>query len=237
MSLRSSGAWRSKILRRDRGRRARWPRLMRATSRSRAGPRCGDRRGSCLAVGDLGVERAPARAVLGRFGNEDDRRRVLDVAVHRALRRVIEEGRHLVELALRERVELVVVAHRAAGRQAEPDLRGGLGAIARVQDQVLLGDHPPFAGGDVAAVEAGADQLIERAIGQQVAGELLDRELIERHVPVESIDHPIAIRPVLAIVVEVDAVGVGVSSVIQPVAAAMLSPLPATKQLGSTSRS
>ena len=33
-----------------------------------------------------------------------------------------------------------------------------------------------FVGRDVAAVEAGGDLLIQRAVGQQVAGELLDRE-------------------------------------------------------------
>ena len=107
----------------------------------------------------------------------------------------------------------------------EPDLRRRLGAIAGVEHEVFFVDHAPFVGGDVAAIEARGDVLIERAIGQQVAGELLDRELVERHVAVEGVDDPIAIGPDLAIVVEVDAVRVGVAGRVEPVAAAMLAPV------------
>ena len=80
------------------------------------------------------------------------------------LRRVVEERRQRVELLLRDRVELVVVADRAAGGQAEPDLRDGLGAVAGVEDEVLLGDRAALVGRDVAAVEAGGDLLVERAV-------------------------------------------------------------------------
>ena len=78
---------------------------------------------------------------------------------------------------MRERIELVIVADGAAGRQAQPDLRRRLGAVARVEHQVLFGDRAAFVGRDVAAIEAGGDLLVERAVGQQVAGQLLDREL------------------------------------------------------------
>ena len=44
-----------------------------------------------------------------------DRRRVLHVAVHRLLRRVVEKRRERIELALRQRIELVIVTHSAAG--------------------------------------------------------------------------------------------------------------------------
>ena len=144
------------------------------------------------------------------------------------LRRVVEERRQLVELALRERVELVIVAHRAAGRQAHPHLRRRLRAVARVEHGVLFVDRAAFAGRDVAAVEAGADLLLERRVRQQVAGQVFDRELIERHVRVERLDHPIAVRPHLAEVVDVDAVRVGVAGRVEPVPAAMLAPLAAT---------
>src|SRR5205814_4635528 len=115
---------------------------------------------------------------------------------------------HLIELALRERVELVIVTDRAVGGQAKPDRRHRLGTIARVEDEILLRNDAAFIRGDVAAVEAGRYLLIKRAAGQQVAGELIDGELVERLVLVEGANHPIAIGPNLTIVVKVDAVGV-----------------------------
>ena len=94
-----------------------------------------------------------------------------------------------------------------------------------------------FVGRDVAAVEAGGDLLVERGVGQQVAGELLDGELVERHVPVEGLDDPVAIGPHLAVVVEVDAVRVGVAGGVEPVAAAVLAPVLARRASGrQTSR-
>ena len=136
-----------------------------------------------------------------------------------------------IELALAERVEFVVVAHRAARRQAEPDLRRRLRAVARVQHQVFFGDGAALVGRDVAAIEAGGHLLVERAIGQQVAGQLLDRELIEGHVSIEGSDHPVAIRPHLAVVVEMNAVRVGVASGVEPVAAPVLAPVGRFQQL------
>ena len=81
---------------------------------------------------------------------------------------------------------------------------------------------PAFVGRDVAAMEAGGDLLVERRIGQQVAGQLLDGELVERQIAVEGLDHPVAIGPDLAVVVDVDAVRVAVAGRVQPVARAML---------------
>ena len=53
-------------------------------------------------------------------------------------------------------------------------------------------------------------------IGQQVAGELLDDEPVERLVGVEGVDDPVAVGPGLAIVVEVQAVGVAVAGGVEP---------------------
>ena len=83
------------------------------------------------------------------------------------LRRVVEERGQLIELSLADRIELVIVADGTAGRQAEPDLRRRLGAIARVEHQVLFVDRAAFVGGDVAAVEARGDLLVERALGSR----------------------------------------------------------------------
>ena len=53
-------------------------------------------------------------------------------------------------------------------------------------------------------------------VGQQVAGELLDRELVERHVAVEGVDHPVAPPPHVALAVGLVAVGVGIAGRVEP---------------------
>ena len=119
----------------------------------------------------------------------------------------------------------MVVADGAAGGHAEEELAEGFGAVAGVEDFVFLVDDAAFVGGDVAAAEAGGDLLLQRGVGEQVAGELLDDELVERHVVVEGADDPVAVGPDFAVVVEMDAVGVGVAGGVEPVAAAMLAPV------------
>ena len=131
----------------------------------------------------------------------------------------------------------MIVADGTAGRQPHPDRRRGLGAITGVENEVFLRDRAPLAGRDIAAVEAAGDPIVENllgrrglaVVGHQIAGQLQDRELVERHVAVECIHHPLPVGPDLAVVVDVDAVGVAVPGIVEPVAAAVLAPLEARK--------
>jgi hypothetical protein len=68
----------------------------------------------------------------------------------------------------------------------------------------------------------GGHELVERAVRQHVAGDLLGGELVPRHVVLERADHPVAVRPDGAVVVDVDAMGVGIARGIQPVAGEVL---------------
>ena len=54
------------------------------------------------------------------------------------------------------------------------------------------------------------------ALGEHVAGDLLDGELAERQVPIEGVDDPVAVHPGGAAAVLLVAVGVGVSREVQP---------------------
>ena len=163
--------------------------------------------------------------MVARVRHLNDRRRVGDVPVHRGLRRVVEERGHTVKFALRDRVELVVVADGATGGQAHPHLVRRLGPVPRVQHEIFLGNRAAFVRRDVATVEPRRDFLIDGRVRQQVARQLLDRELIEFHVGIEGINHPVAVRPHLAGVVEVDAVRVRIARRIEPVTPAVFAPM------------
>ena len=104
----------------------------------------------------------------------------------------------------------------AADGQPQEDGAVGVDLVHDVADVDLLLDRPSLARRDVAAVVARGDELVERGIGQQVAGKLLDDELVERLVGVERLDHPVAIGPDLAIVVQVQAMGVAVAGGVEP---------------------
>ena len=54
------------------------------------------------------------------------------------------------------------------------------------------------------------------AFGQQVAGDLLDDELVVGQVAVEGVDDPVAVEPDLARLVLLVAVGVGVAGRVEP---------------------
>ena len=197
-----------------------------------AGPRGLLLRGNLLlGVRDAAFERIPKLAVVGRARHEDHRRRVLHVAIQGRLRRVVEERRQAIKLLLRQRIELVIMADRTAGRQAHPYARRGFGAVAGVEHAVFFVNRAAFASGDVAAIEARSDPLFVRRLRQQVAGQLLDGELIEGHIAVVSVDHPIAIGPDFAVGVDMDAVGVCIARGVQPVARSMFAPVRRCQQL------
>ena len=109
------------------------------------------------------------------------------------------------------------MADGTAPGQSHPGLQGRGGAVDGIAEEKLGIDRAPFTGGHVAPVEAGRDELFARGIGQLVAGELFDGELVERQVAIESPHHPVAVSPHLPQVVEMQAVGVGIAGDVEPV--------------------
>ena len=174
-----------------------------------------------VTLGDFAREGVPARTV--GVGREVEHRAlaVLHVAIESALGGVPEEGGHRVEVLLRERVEFMVVALGAVGGQAEIDPAHRLHAVGGVVGEVLFDDGAAFIGRGVAALEAGGDALVFGRVGEQVAGEVLERKLVEGLIAVERLHDPVAVRPHLAIGVEVQAVRVGVAGGVEPVAGAV----------------
>ena len=164
---------------------------------------------------DLGVE-IVEQLLLCRRRQQDRRRCVSTPAVEPLLGHVIEERKELIELLVADRIELVRVATRAGHGQAHERRRRRLDAVHDVLDLVLVGDRAAFEIDHVVAVESGRHLLIASRIREQIAGELLDHELVERQIPVERPDHPVAPRPHAAIAVDVVAVRVGIPGGVEP---------------------
>ena len=112
----------------------------------------------------------------------------------------------------------MVVADRAAGGQSHPHAHGGVGTVDGVAEEEFVVDRAALAGGDVATVEAAGDALLTGGVRLQVAGELPGGEDVEGQVVVEGLHDPVAVGPHAALVVEVQAVRVGVAGGVEPAA-------------------
>ena len=111
----------------------------------------------------------------------------------------------------------MVVAARAADRQAQKGRSGRADAVNHGLDAVLLVVDAAFLIDHRVAVKAGGDQLLLRRVGQKIAGDLLDDEAVERHAAIQGVDHPIAVAPDRAVAVDGIAVRVGVARDVEPV--------------------
>ena len=167
--------------------------------------------------GDFSVEVLEGLFLFGRRQLQH-RRGQQDVAIHGRVGRAVEERVERVEFLGRHRVELMVVADRAAGGQAHPDAHGGVRAVDRVAEEELVVDGAAFARRDIAAIEPAGDALFAGGIGLEVAGELPGGEDVEGQVVVEGLHDPVAVGPHAALVVEVQAVRVGVAGGVEPAA-------------------
>jgi hypothetical protein len=127
-----------------------------------------------------------------------------------------EKGFHLIKVLGRKRIVLVVVAFAAAHGRAEPRPRQGADAVGGVFGQVFLGLRAAFAGFHIEAVVAAGDFLFGGGMGQKVARDLLDGELVEGLVGVERVNHIITIRKIALDLVAVIAHRVGEPHRVQP---------------------
>ena len=110
----------------------------------------------------------------------------------------------------------MVVAAGTPERQAQP--RGGCGtdAVDHVFRLIFLGNSATLKIDHVITIEPGGDLLVDGGVGQEVSSQLLDGELVVRHVLVVGVDQPVSPVPHLAQAVNVVAVGVGVTRDVEP---------------------
>ena len=110
----------------------------------------------------------------------------------------------------------MIVALRALDGRAEPHRAECVHAIEDLVHAVLLGVGAGLDVAGRAAVEASRDALLFGCARKQVACELLDGELIERHVRIQRADDPIAIRPKFAQVIALKTMRVRIARDIEP---------------------
>ena len=110
---------------------------------------------------------------------------------------------------------MVVAAGALEGQRHE----GRADGVDTIRDPVLaefLGHRAALVGLAVDAVEGGGKFLLAGGIGQKVARELMDDELIKRQVSVERADHPVAIGPGFDIDIRLISERIGVARHIKP---------------------
>ena len=76
----------------------------------------------------------------------------------------------------------MVVALSTLHGQTHPHGRRGLDAVDDVFDAILFVNCSTLVGGAVVAIEASGNELTRSSIGNQVARQLIDGELVKGHV-------------------------------------------------------
>lgn len=130
---------------------------------------------------------------------------------------LIKEGEEAIVVALGEGIELVIVTAAAVESEAEPSGSGGFSHIHGIIDAIFFGDGAAFAVDGVIAEEGGGEFLFGGGVGEEIAGELPEGELVVGKIFVESFDHPIAPRPAGPISVVFVAIAIGVAGDFHPV--------------------
>src|ERR1035441_4127533 len=106
-----------------------------------------------------------------------------------------EERAESIEIALLDGIKFMVVTLSATDGLAEPHGAHGAHTIGQHTGFVVFRLRAAFLRREDKPIERGGDFLFRRAVGQQVAGQLLARELVEGLVLVECLDYVVAIGP------------------------------------------
>ena len=98
---------------------------------------------------------------------------------------LVEEGEEAVVIALRDGVELVIVAACALQRKSERGHAQRAYSVHDILDAVFLVDDAALGVDDVVAAEARGDFLLQRRLRQQIARELLGEKTVVGQVGIE----------------------------------------------------
>ena len=133
---------------------------------------------------------------------------------------VIEVSKKLVILLLRELIILVIVAARTTYGETQPDGAQRFHSIHHGGHAPLFLIRAAFGVGEGLPVERSGQPLQAGGVGQEIAGELFDGELVKWQVGIDGVDHPIAVAPgVHARAILFIAVTVRIAGFVQPMTA------------------
>src|SRR5580658_10651351 len=128
----------------------------------------------------------------------------------------VEKCRKAVVIALRQRIELMVVAPRALKRQSERRVTKSIDTVGDIFRAPLRLDASALGGLAVEPVEGRGQPLVARGICKEIARQLFRQKFVVRKIAVEGIDNPVAIRPGRAERVVLITVTIGVSHGVEP---------------------
>ena len=166
--------------------------------------------------GDFAVQSCNLLRLIRRRHRDDGCGIFFAHAVFPLLGHVVEKRIHRVKIALRDGIVFVVVALRAADCEAEPRHARRGDAIHHVEVQVFRLDDSALVARHHVTMKARRDFLLDERIRNQIARELLGREITERLVVVESLHHPVAPHPHIAQRIVVIAARICVTREVEP---------------------
>jgi len=168
--------------------------------------------------GESGLEVFPGCDVRGEGGFVTGRGLVGLAHFRIGLVAVVQVGEELVILGVGDLIILVRVATGAGESEPHPDRAHRLDAIHHRGDAPLLFINPAFGVCQGLTVEGGRENLIGRRVLDEIAGKLLNRELVEGHVGIDRVDDPVTIAPRIGpMVVFFKTVAVGIAGAVEPV--------------------
>ena len=132
--------------------------------------------------------RVQARLLVRLLGGRRGEARPIVAAV--GVRGLIEDVEELVVLLVADGVVLVAVALGAARGDAHPDLHGRVDPVLHGEHAELLVVGAPLGVRHRVPVERGGETGLHGRVGEQVARQLLHRELVEGEVPVVGARSP-----------------------------------------------
>ena len=130
----------------------------------------------------------------------------------------VEEGEDAVVFLLSEGVEFVAVALGALHGETEDGFADGVHAVDDAFDAELFGIGATFLVGHGMTEEAGGDVVVLGGVGEEIAGDLADDEVVVGHVVVHGLHDPVAVEVHFAGEVLFVAGGIGVAGRVEPFA-------------------
>ena len=129
---------------------------------------------------------------------------------------VVKQRHHRIVIGVQDRVILVCMALGAVEREAHPRSAGSADAVDHGVETVFVRINAAFFVEHRVAMKARGDEVVGRGARKEVAGKLLDAELVVGEVGVKRLHDPVAVGPDLARAVLLETVRVGIAGEVEP---------------------